>query len=95
MKLAFIGLGIMGYPMAGHLQQAGHQVAHHLQAQRIQRLGAVQRDQAQAAGRALGDDQRRAGRIGVRRVVLRHSQIISKMIAASAHLSGAGGQFGL
>ena len=26
MKLAFIGLGIMGYPMAGHLQQAGHQV---------------------------------------------------------------------
>ncbi|MCE2594613.1 NAD(P)-dependent oxidoreductase [Motilimonas cestriensis] len=26
MKLAFIGLGVMGYPMAGHLQQAGHQV---------------------------------------------------------------------
>ena len=26
MKLAFIGLGIMGYPLAGHLQQAGHQV---------------------------------------------------------------------
>lgn len=26
MKIAFIGLGVMGYPMAGHLQQAGHQV---------------------------------------------------------------------
>jgi len=24
MKLAFIGLGVMGYPMAGHLQRAGH-----------------------------------------------------------------------
>jgi len=26
MKLAFVGLGVMGYPMAGHLQQAGHSV---------------------------------------------------------------------
>ena len=26
MKLAFIGLGVMGYPMAGHLQAAGHDV---------------------------------------------------------------------
>ena len=26
MKLAFIGLGVMGYPMAGHLQRAGHVV---------------------------------------------------------------------
>ncbi|WP_205422726.1 NAD(P)-dependent oxidoreductase [Seongchinamella sediminis] len=26
MKLAFIGLGVMGYPMAGHLQGAGHEV---------------------------------------------------------------------
>jgi len=26
MKLAFIGLGVMGYPMAGHLAVAGHQV---------------------------------------------------------------------
>lgn len=25
-KVAFIGLGVMGYPMAGHLSQAGHQV---------------------------------------------------------------------
>jgi 3-hydroxyisobutyrate dehydrogenase-like beta-hydroxyacid dehydrogenase len=27
MKLAFIGLGVMGYPMAGHLAAAGHDVA--------------------------------------------------------------------
>lgn len=26
MKLAFIGLGVMGFPMAGHLQKAGHEV---------------------------------------------------------------------
>jgi 3-hydroxyisobutyrate dehydrogenase len=26
-KVAFIGLGIMGYPMAGHLQKGGHEVA--------------------------------------------------------------------
>ena len=26
MKLAFIGLGVMGYPMAGHLVAAGHEV---------------------------------------------------------------------
>ncbi|MBD1582765.1 NAD(P)-dependent oxidoreductase [Pseudoalteromonas sp. S16_S37] len=26
MKVAFIGLGVMGYPMAGHLANAGHQV---------------------------------------------------------------------
>ena len=25
-KCAFIGLGIMGYPMAGHLQAKGHEV---------------------------------------------------------------------
>ncbi|MDP6885141.1 MAG: NAD(P)-binding domain-containing protein, partial [Rhodospirillales bacterium] len=25
-KTAFIGLGVMGYPMAGHLVKAGHQV---------------------------------------------------------------------
>jgi 3-hydroxyisobutyrate dehydrogenase len=27
MRLAFIGLGVMGYPMAGHLAKAGHEVA--------------------------------------------------------------------
>ena len=26
MKLAFLGLGVMGYPMAGHLSRAGHAV---------------------------------------------------------------------
>ena len=27
MRVAFIGLGVMGYPMAGHLANAGHKVA--------------------------------------------------------------------
>ncbi len=26
MKTAFIGLGVMGYPMAGHLARSGHAV---------------------------------------------------------------------
>ena len=26
MKVSFIGLGVMGYPMAGHLARAGHAV---------------------------------------------------------------------
>ena len=25
-KTAFIGLGVMGYPMAGHLKKSGHEV---------------------------------------------------------------------
>jgi 3-hydroxyisobutyrate dehydrogenase-like beta-hydroxyacid dehydrogenase len=25
-KVAFIGLGVMGYPMAGHLKNGGHDV---------------------------------------------------------------------
>ncbi|MEO0372793.1 MAG: NAD(P)-binding domain-containing protein, partial [Pseudomonadota bacterium] len=25
-KVAFLGLGVMGYPMAGYLQKAGHEV---------------------------------------------------------------------
>ncbi|MBV9043796.1 MAG: NAD(P)-dependent oxidoreductase, partial [Alphaproteobacteria bacterium] len=24
MRVAFLGLGVMGYPMAGHLERAGH-----------------------------------------------------------------------
>ena len=27
MKVAFVGLGVMGFPMAGHLKRAGHQVS--------------------------------------------------------------------
>ncbi|MEO1320310.1 MAG: NAD(P)-binding domain-containing protein, partial [Pseudomonadota bacterium] len=26
MKVAFLGLGVMGFPMAGHLAAAGHEV---------------------------------------------------------------------
>jgi 3-hydroxyisobutyrate dehydrogenase len=29
MKLAFLGLGVMGYPMAGHLAKAGHEITVH------------------------------------------------------------------
>ncbi|RYF96079.1 MAG: NAD(P)-dependent oxidoreductase, partial [Caulobacteraceae bacterium] len=27
MKVAFVGLGVMGFPMAGHLAKAGHDVS--------------------------------------------------------------------
>ena len=26
-KIGFIGLGVMGYPMAGHMQSSGYQVS--------------------------------------------------------------------
>ena len=26
MKLSFLGLGVMGFPMAGHLARAGHDI---------------------------------------------------------------------
>jgi len=26
MRVSFLGLGVMGYPMAGHLKRAGHDV---------------------------------------------------------------------
>ena len=26
MKIGYVGLGVMGYPMAGHLMKAGHEV---------------------------------------------------------------------
>ncbi|GAC1399066.1 MAG: 2-hydroxy-3-oxopropionate reductase [Vulcanimicrobiaceae bacterium] len=44
MKIGFIGLGIMGRPMAGHLQQAGHQLyvhAHHAIPEELTHGGAV------------------------------------------------------
>ncbi len=47
-KLAFLGLGVMGYPMAGHLAAAGHR-RHRLQPHR-------------GEGRALGRAARRAQR---------------------------------
>src|SRR5688572_7741959 len=38
-NIAFIGLGIMGSPMAGHLVQAGHQVAgFDFSAEKLQKL---------------------------------------------------------
>ena len=39
-RLAFIGLGVMGYPMAGHLASAGHQVTvYNRSANKAQRSG--------------------------------------------------------
>ena len=50
-KVAFLGLGVMGYPMAGHLALAGHSVTvYNRTAAKSQRLGR----QAQAAGSLSG-----------------------------------------
>ena len=55
MKVGFIGLGIMGAPMAGHLQSGGHtlHVVRHRSAipQRILDSGAVEHDSMTAAAR--------------------------------------------
>ncbi|MFO6423006.1 NAD(P)-dependent oxidoreductase [Motilimonas sp. KMU-193] len=53
MKLAFIGLGVMGYPMAGHLQQAGHQVTVYNRTQAKAQAWSAQYQGANAATPAL------------------------------------------
>lgn len=67
-KLAFLGLGVMGYPMAGHLQAAGHDVcvynrtaakADRWVAQHGGRQAATPREAASGAGfvmACVGDD---------------------------------------
>jgi 3-hydroxyisobutyrate dehydrogenase len=55
-KVAFLGLGVMGYPMAGHLAKAGHQVS--VFNRTATKTAAWQAD-AQAAGCNVG--QLRAG----------------------------------
>src|SRR5688572_5087452 len=49
MRIAFIGLGVMGYPMAGHLAKAGHAVTVH------NRTMAKARQWQSAHGGALGE----------------------------------------
>jgi len=36
-KVAFIGLGVMGYPMAGYLQKAGHETTVYNRSARVGR----------------------------------------------------------
>ncbi len=76
-KLAFLGLGVMGYPMAGHLQAAGHDVcvynrtttkAEAWVAQHGGRLGATPGDAATGADMVMAcvgnDDDLRAVCLG-------------------------------
>lgn len=49
MKIAFIGLGVMGFPMAGHLQAAGHDVTV------FNRTGQRARDWQQQHGGSVAD----------------------------------------
>lgn len=54
LKVAFIGLGVMGYPMAGHLAAAGHEVVVYNRTQAkaeqwVQEFGALQAKLAWAA----------------------------------------------
>ena len=72
-KLAFLGLGVMGFPMAGHLARAGH--ASPLQpharqgAQWVEKHGgsAAPTPAAAAAARDVRDDVRRQRRRRARR----------------------------
>ena len=47
MKIGFIGLGIMGRPMAGHLQKGGHQLF-------LNTIGPMPEELLQGGGKALG-----------------------------------------
>ena len=42
-KVAFLGLGVMGFPMAGHLAKAGHEVTVYNRTEA--KVGAVDRGQ--------------------------------------------------
>ena len=103
-KVAFIGLGVMGYPMAGHLQNAGHQVTVYnrnaAKAQRWQQQygGSTAATPAAAAADAefvftcVGNDD------DLRAVTLGNEGILQTLPAAGnhggvavAHLPGASG----
>ncbi len=87
MKLAFLGLGVMGFPMAGHLAKAGHEVtvynrtASKARAWVAQHGGTLRATPAEAAADAeivftcVGNDEdmRQVGARGCRRF-LRHGQ---------------------
>ena len=52
-KVAFLGLGVMGFPMAGHLKRAGHDVVvYNRTAAKATRLGRQARRRARADARA-------------------------------------------
>ena len=55
-KCAFLGLGVMGYPMAGHLAKAGHEVTVY------NRTEEKARAWAEAHGGALANTPREAAR---------------------------------
>lgn len=89
MKVAFIGLGVMGYPMAGHLQKAGHDVcvynrntdkAHKWQAEysgRIAASPALAAKDCQIVFCCVGNDD------DVRQVVLGETGIFAGMSTGS------------
>ena len=59
MKVAFLGLGVMGYPMAGHLAKAGHEVT-------VYNRTTAKADQwaAEFGGQVATTPKRRSGRAG-------------------------------
>ncbi len=54
-KVAFLGLGVMGFPMAGHLVKAGHEVTVY------NRTGAKAQAWVKAHGGRAGGHARRGG----------------------------------
>jgi len=89
MKIAFIGLGVMGYPMAGYLKQAGHDVCVYnrtgskAEQWRIQYQGRVGKTPCDAAAEAemvfvcVGNDD------DLRSVVLGGSGALAGMVQGS------------
>lgn len=58
MKVAFLGLGVMGYPMAGHLQKHGHAVTvYNRHAERAEKWAAQFGGRSAATPRAAAQDQ--------------------------------------
>ena len=59
-KVAFLGLGVMGYPMAGHLKAKGHEVT-------VYNRTAAKAETMGRASTAAGSRRRRARRPRARR----------------------------
>ena len=93
MKTAFLGLGVMGYPMAGHLQRAGHDVTvYNRTRSKVEALVAQGARAAASVSNACRGDAvltMLADDGAVESVVFSRSGIIDSLPAGAIHISSS------
>ncbi len=99
MKIAFVGLGVMGFPMAGHLARAGHELPM-LNAVLIPEgvndaavRGELLRRFGIEIGGGLGDFRGRAWRIGLMGYSARRNNVLLLLAALEQLLAEQGTRF--